>query len=856
MSSETVAREYRRIHEAPAPAPTALFHPLRSRVFLAGMLVMLVVAAVSRLPMVFAASDSYRTTEAFNTEETESIRLSTGMIHDRTLNPHGFLYPSLHYDVSVLAELPLVAAKRLTWTSALITVRTVSLLLGLGTLFLAGWLAARVGGPLAGLLAGALLTFDRTLMQSSALAKPDSLHELLVVSGFVALVGLVEVPRLRSAVIAAVLFGLAAAAKWFGGAGLLGVALAPALATGGGDARGVARLGAVVRDALRVRLTAVQWLLPLLAFAAVFFLATPYAILSPREFAFGFGVSFTAQGMHQHASGLLVPLRYLGSSLGPAGAVFAAVGMIWAIARLLRWAGAPRDNALLLVTGWALAYGALVLLVFVKVPSYLDLWVPFLGVIAGCAWAGEHGLLRTPAFRAAAIALALIAGAYSGGGWSAARAESVARDTRTASARWLTGHRVTLRSGAHRSRHAGARRLHERGPQCVGQSAARPLRRDHHLGHEPRVAVVARRTPPAGVRERQVEAAARAARPAAALGGDFERVGREPRTARRRQRVRFARVRREPRRWPRGLRARHVSSRGCTRATRGRRSARCDATERGCSAGRPSRSTSAWEAVDDARAPSLRAWPGREASVMIASVLDPRRVAIHRQPAAHYPEKAPFHPAVRHPELPQDLPLDPTNTVFGSVRELCSALDLDAERFGSPAWNPLGTLVRPGDTVFLKPNMIAHRHRLRDEWDSVITHGSVIRAVAEDLRGAGARGPWPHLDRRRAAAGLAVGGAGRARDSKLREYFAARGIPVEILDLRDLHHVDQDGIYVAEQRLPGDPRGSVVVDLARDSLFAELDGAGRRYYGTSTTGRADAHHHEGRPEFRDLRLRR
>ena len=233
-----------------------------------------------------------------------------------------------------------------------------------------------------------------------------------------------------------------------------------------------------------------------------------------------------------------------------------------------------------------------------------------------------------------------------------------------------------------------------------------------------------------------------------------------------------------------------------------------------------------------------------------ASALDARRVAIHRQSSAAYPEAPPFHPAERYPELPADLPLDPSNAVFGSVRELFRQLGLDAEHFGTPAWNPLGALVRPGDTVFLKPNMIAHRHRLRDEWDSVITHGSVIRAVAEYVvRALEGRGRiwigdapqqdslWDELVARQ---GLA----------ELRDHFAARGIPVEILDLRDLHHVDQDGIYVAEQRLPGDPRGSVVVDLAKDSLFAELDGAGRRYYGAYYDWKeTNAHHHEGRHEY-------
>src|SRR6185436_8171216 len=107
---------------------------------------------------------------------------------------------------------------------------------------------------------------------------------------------------------------------------------------------------------------------------------------------------------------------------------------------LARWDGSPRENTRLLVTGWALAYGGLLLFVFVRLPSYLDLWVPFLAVIAGSAWVGDQGILRAPAARIALIAIALAAGLWSNGGFSAARHAAVERDTRTVAAQWLSEH--------------------------------------------------------------------------------------------------------------------------------------------------------------------------------------------------------------------------------------------------------------------------------------------------------------------------------------------------------------------------------------------------------------------------------
>lgn len=225
------------------------------------------------------------------------------------------------------------------------------------------------------------------------------------------------------------------------------------------------------------------------------------------------------------------------------------------------------------------------------------------------------------------------------------------------------------------------------------------------------------------------------------------------------------------------------------------------------------------------------------------------RVGLERC-APRYPQHAPFHPGERFPELPFARETDPANGVHAALRRLWLRLGLDAERFGSPDWNPLGGLIRPGETVFLKPNMIAHRHRLRDEWDSVITHGSVIRAVGDyvvrALEGRGRIwiGDAPQQD------SLWEELVARQGLIELRDFYAAQGIAVEILDLRDLHHVDRDGIYVATRRLPGDPRGSVVVDLAGDSAFSPLDRAGRRYYGAYYDWQeTNRHHRDGRHEY-------
>ena len=226
-------------------------------------------------------------------------------------------------------------------------------------------------------------------------------------------------------------------------------------------------------------------------------------------------------------------------------------------------------------------------------------------------------------------------------------------------------------------------------------------------------------------------------------------------------------------------------------------------------------------------------------------------VAIQRQDRPAYPDHPPYHPPARYPEFPDTSELDPSNVAFPAVRDALLLLGLDREHAGTARWNPLGGIVRPGDTVFLKPNMIAHRHILRDEWDSLITHGSVIRAVVDyvhlALRGEGRiwLGDAPqtssHWDGLIARMGL---------DRIAAWYEARHGFPIEVLDLRDEHYVDRDGIYVATVPLPGDPRGGVAIDLKDDSAFAPVDHEKRRWYGAYYDWKeTNAHQHAGRHEY-------
>jgi uncharacterized protein (DUF362 family) len=107
------------------------------------------------------------------------------------------------------------------------------------------------------------------------------------------------------------------------------------------------------------------------------------------------------------------------------------------------------------------------------------------------------------------------------------------------------------------------------------------------------------------------------------------------------------------------------------------------------------------------------------------------RVAV-TQSAGLYLEEAPFHPSEKYPEYPfgENLSSAP-NTVYAALRELFVQLEYDKENFGKANWNPLKDLISPGMTVVLKPNFVRSWHAERKDPYSMITHPSVLRAIAD-----------------------------------------------------------------------------------------------------------------------------
>ncbi|MGC9357446.1 MAG: DUF362 domain-containing protein [Anaerolineae bacterium] len=85
------------------------------------------------------------------------------------------------------------------------------------------------------------------------------------------------------------------------------------------------------------------------------------------------------------------------------------------------------------------------------------------------------------------------------------------------------------------------------------------------------------------------------------------------------------------------------------------------------------------------------------------SSLKPVYVA-HHPSLGGYAAASPFDPPEIYPELPYVSGTAPDNGAYYLVRE--SLRIYSPSGYGTPDWNPLGSLIRPGDRVLIKPNLV------------------------------------------------------------------------------------------------------------------------------------------------------
>lgn len=175
-----------------------------------------------------------------------------------------------------------------------------------------------------------------------------------------------------------------------------------------------------------------------------------------------------------------------------------------------------------------------------------------------------------------------------------------------------------------------------------------------------------------------------------------------------------------------------------------------------------------------------------------------------------------------------------------------SALELA----GFAGSNPLGKLVRPGDYVLIKPNLIRESHSKRAaEWEQIITNGAVIHAVVglviEALQGSGriviADGPQTDSDFDLISSRIGL--------AQIVDDFRGKGVLIEAYDLRRDRWFQKGDVIYKRERLPGDPAGYTTVELGSASEFCTYSLNGNFYGADYNTAETAVFHNAGRHAY-------
>ena len=231
-----------------------------------------------------------------------------------------------------------------------------------------------------------------------------------------------------------------------------------------------------------------------------------------------------------------------------------------------------------------------------------------------------------------------------------------------------------------------------------------------------------------------------------------------------------------------------------------------------------------------------------------AELLSNLNVLVFQEPKLDYPSEPPYHPSTSYPEYAIHDIAKGNNGVYAAVRNTLILLGLDKGSLGTSKWNPLKDIIKPGETVVIKPNFVLSFHANGGELFSIITHPSVIRPLVDyayiALQGKGriliADAPQMDCNFDELLEKTQL-------KSILELYKRALGFNIEIYDLRNFW-LDNKGDYTASysgnrHKLNGDPTGSVLVNLGGNSLFYGLDN--HNLYGADFNRNETQRHHYG-----------
>ena len=224
-------------------------------------------------------------------------------------------------------------------------------------------------------------------------------------------------------------------------------------------------------------------------------------------------------------------------------------------------------------------------------------------------------------------------------------------------------------------------------------------------------------------------------------------------------------------------------------------------------------------------------------------MLSESKVSIVHQTDATYPSGPPYHPGEAYPEYPfAELSSQP-NSAYAMVRDFFRLHGFDAENFGTRRWNPLRDLVRPGDIVLIKPNLVMHENGHGYDLCSVVTDGSVVRAVLDYVYIASGRADTIIVgDAPLQSCDFAMVSQKNGLDD-IRLFYEAKAQGFNLVDFRLTSVTTKGGMIVHRSKGAGDPRGHKVVNWGQDSLLMPTSDGFDRYRVTNYDPHMMLKHH-------------
>ena len=239
----------------------------------------------------------------------------------------------------------------------------------------------------------------------------------------------------------------------------------------------------------------------------------------------------------------------------------------------------------------------------------------------------------------------------------------------------------------------------------------------------------------------------------------------------------------------------------------------------------------------------------------LEEIISNLNVSIYHKCDLEYPKETTYSPHIRYPEYKMnDISEKEKNHIYDAVRNSLILLGLDKKNYNTPQWNPFKDIIKPTNTVVIKPNFVLSKHDNGGDLFSIITHPSIIRIVVDYVY-------------------IALAGKGKIiiadapqMDCNFKEllkitnletikelYKKELNFDIDIYDLRNLwldKKGDPKNIYSKNRhKLPGDPLGGVLVNLGKDSLFHGVKNYKKFYGADFNREETIKHHHNDIQEY-------